>query len=106
MNHDRISERESGSGRQGLTARQTLFIAEYLVDLNGTRAAIAAGYSKKTAKAQASRLLTNVNVAAEIAARMEKRCAKLEVTADTVVQELAKLGFANMADYIKIQPDG
>jgi phage terminase small subunit len=29
--------------------REQLFAREYLVDLNGTRAAIAAGYSSKTA---------------------------------------------------------
>jgi phage terminase small subunit len=37
------------------------FAREYLLDLNGTRAAIAVGYSSKTA-AQASRTLRNVKV--------------------------------------------
>ena len=38
------------------------FVDEYLVDLNGTQAAIRAGYSEKTAAQQASRLLRNVKV--------------------------------------------
>jgi phage terminase small subunit len=37
--------------------RRQRFAREYLLDLNGTRAAIAAGYSAKTAAAAASRLL-------------------------------------------------
>src|SRR5262249_53478937 len=45
-----------------LTPKQERFVQEYLVDLNATQAAIRAGYSKKTATEQASRLLTNVKV--------------------------------------------
>jgi hypothetical protein len=41
----------------GLTAQQRLFVAEYLKDGNATQAAIRAGYSKKTAQEQSSRLL-------------------------------------------------
>lgn len=43
-----------------------VFIAEYLRDSNGRRAAIAAGYSEKTADSQASRLLKTVKVRAEV----------------------------------------
>jgi len=32
-----------------LTAKQKVFVAEYLVDLNATQAAVRAGYSEKTA---------------------------------------------------------
>jgi phage terminase small subunit len=42
-----------------LTPRQERFVAEYLVDLNATQAAVQAGYSKKTANKHASRLLAN-----------------------------------------------
>ena len=38
------------------------FVDEYQVDLNGTQAAIRAGYSERTAAQQASRLLRNVKV--------------------------------------------
>jgi phage terminase small subunit len=33
----------------GLTRKQVLFVAEYLVDLNATQAAIRAGYSARNA---------------------------------------------------------
>lgn len=45
-----------------LTKKQKRFADEYLIDLNGTQAAIRAGYSKKTANEQSSRLLANVNI--------------------------------------------
>src|SRR4051794_28830268 len=45
-----------------LTARQTRFVQEYLVDLNGTQAAIRAGYSRGSAAVEASRLLRNAKV--------------------------------------------
>ena len=45
-----------------LTPKQISFCQEYLKDFNGTQAAIRAGYSKKTANEQASRLLANVNI--------------------------------------------
>ena len=40
-----------------LTAKQQRFCEEYMVDLNGTQAAIRAGYSKKTAMQQSYQLL-------------------------------------------------
>lgn len=68
-----------------MTPKQKLFVKEYLVDLNATRAAIAAGYSEKTAKQQGSRLLTNVDVAAKVAELSQKRAEKLDISADYVL---------------------
>ena len=56
-----------------LTPRQHLFVNEYLVDMNATNAAIQAGYSPKTAKSQASRLLTNVNLKSEILKKQKSK---------------------------------
>ena len=51
-----------------LTEKQRVFVAEYLVDLNATQAAIRAGYSERTAKSQGQRLLTKADVQAEVQA--------------------------------------
>jgi phage terminase small subunit len=75
------------------TAMQKLFIREYCLDLNATRAAIAAGYSEKGAAQAGARLLTNVKVSSEIAKLTQKTCAKLEISAEKVLQELARLAF-------------
>jgi phage terminase small subunit len=83
--------------------RQQIFAKEYVIDLNGTRAAIAAGYSEKGADVRASELLGNSRVKRLIDQYVTKRASKLEIKADKVLEELARLGFANMHDYIKVQ---
>jgi len=76
-----------------LAPRQAQFVAQYLIDLNATRAAQRAGYSPKTAYSQGQRLLKNVEVQSAIQAAMDKRAEKLEITADRVLDEIAKLAF-------------
>ncbi len=88
-----------------LNDRQRLFVLEYLVDRNATQAAIRAGYSEKTAKQIGSRLLTNVDVAAEIQKLGVKKAAKLEITQERVLQELAAIGFARVTDYLAVQTE-
>ncbi len=76
-----------------MTPKQQLFVREYLVDLNATQAAIRAGYSERTAMQQGSRLLMDVEIAAAVQAGMDKRAGKLEITAERVLQEIARLAF-------------
>ena len=64
---------------------------EYLIDLNGTQAAIRAGYSAQTANAQSTRLLTNVYVKAAVEDGAAKQHAQLDLTAETVLAELLRL---------------
>ncbi len=73
-----------------LTDKQQRFVKEYLVDLNATQAAIRAGYSKKTADQQASRLLTNVKVAEAVAKGAALIAERTELTQDRVVRGLLK----------------
>ncbi len=87
-------------------ARREIFIREYLKDLNATRAAIAAGYSEKTAEAAASRLLRNVKVKRRIEELMAQKVEKLDITVERVLGELGRLAFCNMHDYIVVQEDG
>lgn len=89
-----------------LTEKQKAFVREYLVDLNATQAAIRAGYSEKTARQAGHRMLTNVDIQQAIQSALQKREQKLEITQQSVVNELAKIGFANMADYMRVGPGG
>ena len=57
-----------------LTAKQERFVAEYLIDLNATQAAIRAGYSKKTAGQIGEQNLKKLEIAAAVA----EGCAKQE----------------------------
>lgn len=79
----------SRTGR--LTDKQAMFVAEYLIDLNATQAAIRAGYSKHTAMQQGARLLLNVEVAAAIQAAMDARAKRTEIDADWVLKRLVKI---------------
>jgi phage terminase small subunit len=79
-----------------LTPKQQRFVAEYLVDLNATQAAIRAGYSPNGANVLACRLLTKANVAAAIQAGAARRLAKADLTADRTLEELAGVAFSNV----------
>lgn len=74
-----------------MTPRQKRFADEYLIDLNGTQAAIRAGYSKKTANEQAVRLLANISVKEYIEARMAEKEKELIADQDEVLQYLTRV---------------
>lgn len=76
-----------------LSPKQQRFCDEYIIDLNATQAAIRAGYSVKTAQEQASRLLSNVMVQAQIDQLKKARAQATGITAERVLQEIAKLAF-------------
>lgn len=88
-----------------LTAKQKVFCDEYLVDLNATQAAIRAGYSVNSAKEIGSTNLTKANVKEYIEKRMANREQRTEITQDKVLNELAKIGFANIDDYVTVEVD-
>jgi len=85
-----------------LNPKQELFCQEYLVDLNATKAAERAKYSKKTARSIGQRLLTIVDIQKRIQELKKKREERTRVTQDRVVKELAILGFSDLQNYITI----
>jgi phage terminase small subunit len=82
-----------------LTAKQQLFCDEYLVDLNGTQAAIRAGYSAKTANRIANENLTKPDIQAYITERRKELQEKLQITQERVLAEYAKIGFSDIRHY-------
>ncbi len=76
-----------------LTAKQKLFVSEYLIDLNATQAAIRAGYAEKHAAVIGHENLRKPNIASAIHAAMGKREARTEITQDRVLAEYAKIAF-------------
>jgi len=76
-----------------LTPKQKRFVAEYLIDLNATQAAIRTGYSAKTAASQGARLLKQGGVARAVQAAQQARAVRTEITQDRVLQELARIAF-------------
>lgn len=77
-----------------LTPKQERFVDEYLVDLNATQAAIRAGYSEKTAGSMAAKLVAKSCILDAIADAKDARAKHTEITAERVLNELAKIAFA------------
>lgn len=87
-----------------LTAKQQMFVAEYLIDLNATQAAIRAGYSKRTAEWQGPQLLGKTHVSAAIQQAMNERAKRIKRTADDVLADI--LAVKNDAVQIVSDRDG
>jgi phage terminase small subunit len=90
------------------TESQQLFVREYLVDLQKGAAYMRAypGTTKENAGPAATRLALKAQVDTAVKAGMAARGHKLDLTTDKVLEELMRLGFANLADYLVVQSDG
>ena len=89
--------RPSRKADRRLTRKQKMFVDEYLVDMNARAAARRAGYRPISARANGHRLLQLASVAAEIEARLAERRARVNVTAERVIAELARIAFADVS---------
>lgn len=87
-----------------LPPRQERFCQEYIIDLNATRAAQRAKYSKKTARIKASQLLTKVNIKKRIIELKKERAERTKIDQDQVIEELAIIGFSDLKNHIDIDP--
>lgn len=76
-----------------LTKKQQVFVAHYLVDLDAKSAAIAAGYSEKTAESQGSQLLKNPKVAEEISRKLAPTFKKLDISVERTLNEVGRIAF-------------
>ena len=86
--------------------RDELFVKEWCIDRNGTRAAIACGISESWAHVFASKHLKNPKIQRLIDKELSRRATKLELTAEKLDEETARLAFANMGDYVRVDEDG
>ena len=71
-----------------MNPKRQRFCQEYIIDSNCTQAAIRAGYSEKTAHAQGSRLLKDVEVRERIDELRAEHSKRLEITVDSLTQFL------------------
>ena len=85
-----------------MTDKQKLFCKEYIIDLNATRAAKDAGYSKKTANSIGPENLVKPCIQEYIAKLQEKRSDKVEITADDVLREYKLIGISDVKNYFDI----
>lgn len=93
----------SKTARQGsradrrLTPREQRFVQEYAIDLNGTQAAIRAGYSPKTARSIASEILQRPAVKAATRKALRANESRLQM--------LTARAFYDPLDAIKFDPE-
>jgi len=78
-----------------LTQKQKRFCEEYLVDFNATQAVIRAKYTKRSASSMGYENLKKPEIRTYISELVKARKLKTQVTADRVLEELAKIAFAN-----------
>jgi len=91
---------------KGLTRKQSLFVAEYLVDLNATGAAARAGYRNATSSDIGYKNLRNPKIRAAIAKVQAPHLARLGIDAERLMVELARIATASVLDYMHIGADG
>jgi phage terminase small subunit len=85
--------------RAGTAERRQAFVQAYLANgHNATQAAIAAGYSARTAYSQGQRLLKNVEVAGRLASLAEKTADAAELTTVDALKEAARIAYAPVPD--------
>jgi len=89
------------SKKSKLTAKRKRFCREWIIDRNGTQAAVRSGYSEKTANEQAAQLLADTSVQKEIARLEAAQNKRLDITADKVKAEIAKIAFVDIIDLVE-----
>lgn len=82
--------------------KQTVFVSEYLKCWNGAEAARRAGYSKRTARITASKLLTEPNIQELIQAELKAR----QMGADEALNLLADQARGDIAEVMDISGMG
>lgn len=83
-----------------LTAKQSRFIDEYMVDMNGAAAAVRCGYSTRTSRAIAAENLAKPYIKAELQARQAADAARLSIQRKDVLN-----GLLEAAAMAKLQCD-
>lgn len=74
-----------------LTKKQRKFADEYLIDCNGTQAAIRAGYSPKTANEQAAKLMANKKISTYISNKLDEMSSERLADAQEVLEYLTSV---------------
>jgi phage terminase small subunit len=81
-----------------LSERQERFCREYAATGNGSKAALAAGYSQRGPNATAARLLANASIRARVADIQRPRFDALDLTGERTLAEVSRIAFATDAE--------
>jgi phage terminase small subunit len=99
------NEKQPARRTRPLTSKQSRFIAEYLLDLNGAAAAVRAGYRPNAADRQAYENLRKREIARAIAAAQAERLAANNISGARVLEELRRIGFVDPRSFFDADGD-
>jgi len=88
---EQMDTKRSAELAKALKRRERDFVREYMIDLNGTQAAIRVGYKEQTAPSAASRLLRKPEVRAYRDALLQEAFEDIGVTQYTIAHEVWEL---------------
>ena len=88
-----------------LTDRQEKFVNHYFVHMNAYQAALAAGYSERTAHGHSHELLKKVEIKARLDELRAERTARANIEADELLDYVAELYRGNPRDFYKWDGD-
>jgi len=81
-----------------LSPRQQVFVAEYILDFNVTRAYKAAGYTGANTASKAYKVLQLPQVQKELTRQLKERQKSRKITTDRVIEELSKVALADIRE--------
>lgn len=95
--HTAKSKTPRRDSETGLTSKEERFCYEYVLHLNGAKAATLAGYAKNSARITASKLLTKSNIKERIQHMKDNLAETAQISALKVIQEHSKIAFSSIA---------
>ena len=82
-----------------LNEQQKKFIREYIIDYNGQKAAIRAGYAPGAAHVRATLILKMPQAQEYLRKILKDQETRTGITADKIINELGKVAFGNLKDF-------
>lgn len=92
----KVAKSQIKNSETGLTDREERFCYEYVLHLNASKAACIAGYSERSSRVTASRLLAKTNIQARIQKMRDNLAETAQISALKVIKEHEKMAFSSM----------
>jgi phage terminase small subunit len=96
------SKGRESKGKGKLTRKQLLFVEEYLIDLNATKAAERAGYAESGAYQEGHRLLKKAEIYEAVKRRLQENLKLIRLTQERILKEYEVIAFSRITTYLKV----
>lgn len=103
---DQLRAKRDSYARKTLTARQALFVAEYLLHGNASQAALQAGANPRSAASSGWQMLQRPLVKAAVAQARATTSERTRIDTAQIVAEYTRIAFADIGDVMDWGPEG